>query len=467
MKIAFHGAAGTVTGSKHLLTLTNGKNILLDCGMFQGLGKETDRLNRTWGFDPSVVDYLILSHAHIDHSGLIPKLVKDGFNGRIVGTPATLDLAEILLFNSAEIQQSDVDFVNKRRKKEGKQPVEPLYNEGDVRRAIERFDPLAYNTPCELDEDIELQLFNVGHIVGSATVYLKVKENGKIRTLAFSGDVGRYGDPILKSPQRFPQADYILIESTYGDKRHGEAATYAVELKKHINETCIKKGGKLIIPAFSVGRTQELLFALNELSLRNELPAVKYYVDSPLSIEATEMVKKHPECFNKDVEQLLKADADPFHFNGCVYIKEVAQSKALNTTNEPCVIISASGMADAGRVKHHIANSIENKRNTILLVGYCEPQSLGARLKKQPDEVSIFGNRLKVRADIETIDSMSAHADFDDLSQYLSCQDAASVERLFIVHGEPEVQQEFRDRLLKKGFTDVYIPSLHEVVGLG
>ncbi len=297
MKITFHGAAEHVTGSKHLISLKNGKKILLDCGMFQGEGEFTAELNDTWGFNPAEINHLILSHAHIDHSGLIPKLVKDGFQGRIWATSGTTDLAEILLLNSAEIQQSDARFINKRRAKENKPPVEPLYTEEDARKSMQHFEVLSYNEPRKIDEDIEIEFYNVGHIIGAAMVYLTIKENGSYTRIAFSGDVGRYGDPILKSPQRFPQADFILVESTYGDKLHQEADTYANELKKHIEETCIGKGGKLIIPSFSVGRTQELLFALNELEENGILPPVKYYVDSPLSIEATEIVKKHTECF--------------------------------------------------------------------------------------------------------------------------------------------------------------------------
>ncbi|MDR1054461.1 MAG: MBL fold metallo-hydrolase [Prevotellaceae bacterium] len=467
MKIAFHGAAETVTGSKHLITLNNGKKILLDCGMFQGHGKDTNVWNRDWGFNPEAISYLILSHAHIDHSGLIPRLVKDGFHGKIIATPATTDLAEILLLNSADIQKSDVYFLNKRRAKEGKKPLEPLYTDEDVKHAMSLFTQLDIDTPYALEEEIEVTLYEVGHIIGSATVYLKIKEDDNVRALAFSGDVGRYGDPILNSPHKFPQADYMIIESTYGDKLHEVAETYASSLKRHILETCIGKGGKLIIPAFSVGRTQELLFALNELENKGELPKIDYFVDSPLSIEATEIVKKHPECFNKTVHKLMLTDYDPFLFNGLHYIQNVEESKRLNEYRKPCVIISASGMAEAGRVKHHIANSIGFKRNTILLVGYCESQSLGARLKEQPNEVSIFGDRFKVKADIETIDSMSAHADYNDLSQYLSCQDPDELQKLFIVHGEPEVQEIFRSRLLKKGYRDVIIPKRHEEIGLG
>lgn len=467
MRVAFHGAAGTVTGSKHLVTTSSGKKILLDCGLFQGHGKDNDVLNRTWGFEPSSIDCMVLSHAHIDHSGLIPKLVKDGFRGKIYATPATVDLAEILLYNSAHIQESDIAFLNKRRVKQGKKTLEPLYKEEDAKAAMPYFIKIPLGEQVEICEDVELCLYEVGHILGSSTVFLKIKENGKISRLAFSGDVGRYGDPLLKSPVHFPQTDYMIIESTYGDRLHDQTDTYASALKTHIEATCMVKGGKLIIPAFSVGRTQELLYALNELELNGELPPIDYFVDSPLSIQATEVVKRHPECFNKAVHKLMQIDFDPFAFKGLRYIDDVKDSKQLNDYQKPCVIISASGMAEAGRVKHHIANSVGNKKNTILLVGYCEPTSLGARLKQRPAEVTIFGERFKVRADVEEINSMSAHADYDDLCQYLACQDPDEIHQLFIVHGEPDVQEEFKRRLIKKAYRDVIIPQLHEQFTLG
>ncbi|MDR2383544.1 MAG: MBL fold metallo-hydrolase [Prevotellaceae bacterium] len=466
MKITFHGAAGVVTGSKHLIELNDGTKILLDCGMFQGHGKETETLNRTWGFNPSEINCLILSHAHIDHSGLIPKLVKDGFKGKIYATNATVDLTEILLYNSAYIQEADIIFLNKRRKKEGQPPLEVLYTEEDAKQSMSHFVSVAGSYPFPLRNDISLSLYEAGHILGSSTVFLRIKENGKVTNIAFSGDVGRYGDPILRSPQSFPQADYIIIESTYGNKLHQESDTYANELKKHIKETCLDKGGKLIIPAFSVGRTQEILYALNELEINEELPPIDYFVDSPLSIEATNVVKRHPECFNKAVIRLMKTDFDPFDFKGLHYVKDADESKRLNEYSKPCVVISASGMAEAGRVKHHIANSISKKRNTILLVGYCEPASLGARLKERPETIRIFGEEFTVRADIREINSMSAHADYNDLSQYLACQYPDEVKRIFVVHGEPEVQQEFSRRLRRKGFKDVVVPKMHESFSL-
>jgi len=466
MKISFHGAARTVTGSKHLISLNNGKKILLDCGMFQGMGKETDKLNRNFGFNPEEISYVILSHAHIDHSGLLPKLVAEGYKGKIYATPATIDVAKVLLQDSAFIQKQDITFLNKKRTLEGKPLLKPLYTEEDVFKTIDRFVPVHYHQALELEEGIIFELFDVGHIIGSATIYLTLTENSKITTIAFSGDVGRYGDPILHSPEAFPPADYIIIESTYGDRLHGPIESYTEELYKNIKETCLGKRGKLIIPAFSVGRTQELLYALNDLELDGRLPQVKYYLDSPLSTKVTDIVKKHPECFNRSMQKIMKLDSDPFDFEGLKYITDKRDSQALNVDHNPMVIISASGMAEAGRVKHHIANSIENWRNTILMIGYCEPQSLGARLKQLPSVINIFGNPYTVRADIKTIDSMSAHADYNDLCQYLSCQSPMDVKRIFIVHGEKNVQIEFKKRLLKKGFKDIEIPDRNQEFGI-
>lgn len=461
MKIAFHGAARVVTGSKHLLTLNNGKKYLLDCGMFQGMGQQTDVLNRNWGFTPAEVTHLILSHAHIDHSGLIPKLVKDGFDGKIFCTPATKELAGALLEDSAGIQEDDVKYTNKRRKAEGLPYLQPLYREEDAHRAMDHFVAVEYGSWFEVDENVQLMYTDAGHIIGSAAVHLKIKEDGKEVRLTFSGDVGRYGDVILRSPEVFPQADYILIESTYGNSLHDPAATTPDMLLDWIEKTCLRKKGKLIIPAFSVGRTQEILFALNTLEEERRLPDLDYYVDSPLSVAATEIVKSYPQYFNKTIQKILETDNDPFSFKGLKYIKSVEESKLLNYHDQPCVIISASGMAEAGRVKHHISNNIENSRNSILLVGYCEPHSLGGRLMAGAKEVHIFGVLHEVHAGIGVIRSMSAHGDFEDLSQFLACQDPKQVKGLFIVHGEYDVQQAFKERLLKKGFSDVEIPELH------
>jgi len=466
MKIAFHGAARTVTGSKHLLTLKNGRKILLDCGMFQGMGAETDILNRDFGFNPTEIDYLILSHAHIDHCGLIPKLVKEGYKGKIFATPATTDLAAILMEDSADIQESGLEFSNKQRARQGLPYLMPLYTIEDAKEAEKLFVNVDYDTWYKIEDGIEFCYTDAGHIIGSAVVNLRITENGKTTTLMFSGDVGRYRDIILRSPKIFPQADYILIESTYGNSLHDDANPTPDALLHWITHTCLQKKGKLIIPAFSVGRTQELLYSLNQLELENRLPPLDYYVDSPLSTKATMIVKNYPQYFNQKIQKILQSDSDPFSFKGLKFIKSVDESKALNYYKGPCVIISASGMAEAGRVKHHISNNIENSRNTILLCGYCEPHSLGGRLKLHPDHVNIFSQEYEVNAEIAEIRSLSAHGDYNDLCQFLGCQDASQVKKLFLVHGEYNVQLDFKQRLLKKGFTDVEIPERHYEIGL-
>lgn len=462
MNITFHGAARTVTGSKHLLELKNGKKVLLDCGLFQGMGKQTELLNAEFGFLASEINYLILSHAHIDHSGLIPKLVKEGFRGAIYATPATLALAEILLEDSAVIQRDDTKFINKRRAKKGLSPYAPLYDIADAALAIELFKKVEYNQWIEIDEEIAVLFTDAGHIIGSAAVHLKVKESANTTRITFSGDVGRYNDAILRSPAEFDQADYIILESTYGNKLHDEVVGIADNLEKWIRHTCIDKKGKLIIPAFSVGRTQEVLYALNQLELENRLPVIPVYVDSPLSREATELLKQFPENFNKQIQKIMETDADPFDFKGLKFIKTVEESKFLNELPQPCVIISASGMADAGRVKHHIMNNIENANTTILMVGYADPFSLGGRLMNGAKEVKIFGELYQVKAEVGVMRSMSAHGDYDDLCQFLACQNPLEVKTLFLVHGEYNVQQDFAKRLSRKHFADVQIPAMHQ-----
>jgi metallo-beta-lactamase family protein len=467
MKISFHGAARTVTGSKHLVSLKNGKKILLDCGMFQGMGKDTDTLNRTFGFDPASVSAMILSHAHIDHCGLIPRLYKEGFSGKIFCTPATKELVAVLLRDSAQIQQSDTQYHNKSSKVQGKPLAQPLYTIDDAVACLDQFVEAGYGTWEPVIEGVEVLFTDAGHIIGSAAVHLKITEDGKTRQLSFSGDIGRYRDVILKSPQVFPQADFIILESTYGNSLHEDVKTSIDHLLEMVTKTCIQKKGKLIIPAFSLGRTQEILFAFNQLELENRLPDLDYFLDSPLSLKVTEIVKNHSEYFNRHLQKIMKEDSDPFHFKGLRYIESVEASKQLNYRKEPCVIISASGMAEAGRVKHHISNTVENSRNGILMTGYCEPRSLGARLQEGRKEIEIFGVPHEINAEISAIKSMSAHGDYEDMFQWLACQDMKAVQKLFLVHGEYEVQAAFRDRLVKKGFADVIVPDLHSETGLG
>jgi len=461
MNITFHGAARVVTGSKHLIQLDNGTSILLDCGMFQGMGEQTEEMNDHFGFNPKKVDYMILSHAHIDHCGLIPRLVAQGYNGPIFCTSATLDLTRILLMDSAKIQVQDIAYSNKHRAKKGMPLLMPLYTEEEATDAMRLFKVVEYHQEYAITPQVKFHFADAGHILGSASVHLTITENDKPIHITFSGDVGRYGDMLLKSPQRFPQADYILLESTYGDSLHKQIGSIADELLEIIKHTCLEKKGKVIIPAFSVGRTQELLYALNSLELKGVLPDVPYYVDSPLSDKATQVLKEHPEVYNRTVSDLLKTDADPFDFKNLRFVQSTEESIALNDNPAPCVIISSSGMAEAGRVKHHIKNNINTNKTTILLVGYCEPNSLGGRLMRGDNEVFIFGEKFEVKAEVRSIKSMSAHGDYEDLLHFLACQDPQKVKTLFLVHGEYEVQQHFAHTLRAKGFLNVEIPAQH------
>jgi metallo-beta-lactamase family protein len=462
MKLTFHGAARTVTGTKHKLTLNNGTNILLDCGLFQGLGPQTDELNDHFGFDPKSISYLILSHAHIDHTGLIPKLVKEGFEGKIYCTPATRDLTEILLYDSAEIQTYEVEITNKKRAKRNLPPYEPLYTPFDVAASLELFETVDYDTWFNITEDASFIFTNTGHLIGSAAITLKVKENGKETTVAFSGDVGRQRSVLLPPPVPIQQADYIILESTYGDKRHDISFNVVKTLRQWIEKTCIEKGGKLIIPAFSVGRTQEVLYGLNQLSLEKRLPNVQYFIDSPLSLKATETIKKYTMDFNDRLQQVLTIDDDPFEFEGLKYVESVEDSRRLVDHEEPCVIISASGTADAGRVRHHINSVVGDSKNSVLVVGYCGEQSLNGQLLSGCKEVEIFGDPCEVKAEIGRMAGMSAHGDYDELSQFISEQDPEKVKKLFLVHGEYSVQKEFAAKLERKGYQHIEIPAQHQ-----
>lgn len=464
MKLSFHGAAKTVTGSKHLVTTLSGKKILLDCGMFQGLGKETYEMNAHFGFDPTEVDMVILSHAHIDHSGLLPKLVKEGFRGKIYCSLATYDLCEVMLADSAHIQMADARFVNKIKEKQGKKFINPLYNMDDVENTLPLFAPCKFNEKTLIDDEVSFTLIDNGHILGSAAVHLELNEDGMKTRLTFTGDIGRYKTQLLQDPKSFPQSDVIICESTYGDRKHDNVDNAAQQVLDAIIETCVNKKGLLIIPAFSLGRTQELVYTLNKLNLFGLLPNVRIYVDSPLSVNATEIVRKHKELLNQQVQDFCETRPDPFGFDQLHYIRSKEESMALNDIDRPCVIISASGMAEAGRVKHHIKYAIGDPKNTILIVGYAEPHSLAGKLRNGDIEVSIFGSPYRVKADVKIVDSYSAHADYEEMLEYLSCQNANMVKEMILVHGEPESLKAWKNHLHGRGFRSIHIPELHESI---
>lgn len=461
MNLQFCGAAQTVTGSKHLLTTENGKQILLDCGMYQGRGIETDPLNRNFGFDPNQIHSLVLSHAHIDHSGLVPRLVREGFKGKIYCTPATADLCEVMLLDSAFIQENDALHLNQRRAEQGLAPIKPLYTEADVRRTLSLIETVAYGETKVIDADTSFTFSDTGHILGSAAVHLALRQQQQHRRLTFTGDIGRPHDHILRSPEPFEQADYIICESTYGNRLHPEEVNQEQQLFEVIYDTCLQRRGKVIIPAFSLDRTQELVYALDRMKTKGMLPPIKVFVDSPLSVKTTKIMRENAQYFNDEIiSYMQKTDGEPFIFRDIYYISEVTDSKRLNQYKEPCIIISASGMAEAGRIKHHIANNIGDPRNTILLVGYCSPASLGARLKRGDTIVKIFGQEHAVKAQVHALEGYSAHADFSELINYLSCQDAQRVKQLYLVHGEPEPMQHFSGLLRQQGYADVQTPAL-------
>lgn len=466
MKISFHGAARTVTGTKHLVTLNDGRKILFDCGLFQGMGAETDDLNANFGFDPKEVSLLLLSHAHIDHTGLIPKLVKEGFTGRIVCTEATKDLTEILLYDSAEIQTYETEIINRKRAAAGQRPYEPLYTSEDVAQCLLQFETVPYDGWVSLDPALDVLYTNTGHLVGSAAITLRIKEGRKRTKILFSGDVGRYRSVLLQSPVEPPQADYIILESTYGDKRHDVRFNIVKTMREWIEKVCVQRGGQLIIPAFSVGRTQEVLYALNQLSLEKRLPEVLVFVDSPLSNKATQVIKKHVDQFNERLQNVLAVDDDPFDFPGLKYVESVEDSRRLVEYKEPCVIISASGTADAGRVRHHINSALHNPANAVLLVGYCGAKSLGGQLLAGAREVEIFNDPCKVAAEIGQVQGMSAHGDTDDLLQFVSNQVPEKVKGVFLTHGEHAVQKGFADRLSLRGFNRIECPTQHQEYSL-
>lgn len=457
MQIGFHGAAGQVTGSKHLISLDKGKRILLDCGMFQGEGPETFQMNAHFGFPPHTVDYLVLSHAHIDHCGLIPRLVAEGFKGKIFATAATRDLTAILLEDSAGIVEEEA---NERNQK-------PLFTMENVKQALGLFRDVKYNTPHTIEDGIELLFTDAGHILGSACVNLKITEGENTIRLLFSGDVGRYHSRVLRDPQPCPQADIILCESTYGDSLHQTRDEAEEILRAVILETCGLKKGKVIIPAFSVGRTQDLIYLLNKLDFEKKIPAgTEVFIDSPLAIDATEVVSRHQECFDEETLAFMKVDPKPFDFDSLTFVKRVQDSIALNDYKGPCVIIASSGMMEAGRIRHHLVHTLGDERNTILINSYADPDSLGGRLKAGDKEVEIWDKMFDVKADVIVMDALSAHADQNELLRFLSSQDPAKVKHFFLVHGEEEVRDVFRQKLMEKGFSNIHLPERGEVMDI-
>ncbi|MBR1426327.1 MAG: MBL fold metallo-hydrolase [Paludibacteraceae bacterium] len=468
MKIQFLGAAGEVTGSKHLITTEKGKRILLDCGMYQGKGMETDADNRDLGFDPQSIDCVILSHAHIDHSGLIPYIYRLGFRGDILCTPATRDLCALMLQDTAYIQAQDVRWYNKKMDRLHKPKIQPLYDINHAERCMHLFRTVSYDRPFRVCDGVMVTFTNSGHMLGSAIVNLEIEDAGQRKRIAFTGDLGRLKSHILCSPQEFPQCDYLICESTYGDRLHDDTLVTEEQLLGIVRETCVYKQGKLIIPSFSVGRTQEIVYVLNKLYNDGSLPQIPIYVDSPLSVNATQVFKMYTDLLNEDVRDTMRFDPDPFGFNTLHYITDIHESKALNHSDKPCIIISASGMLEAGRVKHHVANHIDDPACTILLVGYCTPTSLGARIQ-DPNRrfVSIFGYDHRIRAHVTKIEGFSGHGDWREMIDYLTRSlRVENVRGTFIVHGEKQAEEAYKDHLYEAGFRNITIPRRGDEVQL-
>jgi len=465
MKITFHGAAKTVTGSQHLLEV-NGKRILLDCGLFQGRRKEAFELNRNGFCAGKDIDCLILSHAHIDHSGNIPCLVKRGFNGDIICTSATRDLCAVMLMDGAHIQEQDVAFINKLRRKNRQKEFEPLYTKEDVVAAMDQFVGISYNRKREILPGVHLTLVDAGHMLGSANVILDIHDQEQDRDLrlVFSGDIGRSGIPIINDPAVLSEgADILIMESTYGNRQHPPYPESERELKRIVNDT-YRRGGTLLIPAFAVGRTQQLVYALHKLFLQRDIPNLPIYVDSPLATRVTDIFRLHPETYDSEIREFLLKDnhSNPFGFDTLRYTQSVEDSKELNFLRDPAIIISASGMMEAGRILHHLRKRISDKKNTILVTGWQAPNTLGRRIVDGEETVRIFGEEFALKAKVETLTGFSGHADRDGLLAWAGAMQKKPA-RTFVVHGEEDAATALAESLRQElGFLRVEIPEPHQ-----
>jgi metallo-beta-lactamase family protein len=466
MRIQFLGAARTVTGSMHLL-MVNGSRILLDCGLFQGRREESFERNRNLPLQAESVDTLILSHAHIDHSGNIPSLTKAGFEGNIYATPATRDLCSAMLRDAGHIQEYDALYVNKKRARQGLPPVEPLYTVEDATDSLRYFISVGYDRPLPVGPGVKLTFRDAGHILGSAITLLDLEEGNQRIRLAFTGDLGRKGMPILRDPSLVEDVDYLIIESTYGDRLHDPVEIADQELRDVVVNT-YRRGGRVIVPAFSVGRTQELVYALHRLTRARDIPELPIFVDSPLSVNVTEIFRLHPECYDEEINQFIAAGngRDPFGFHRLTYIRSVERSKELNFLREPAIIISASGMCEAGRILHHLKNNIEDQRNTVLIVGWQAPDTLGRRLVERQAVVKIFGEEYRLHARVETINGFSAHADRAELLEYAQQMEPRRLKGIFVVHGEESASLALADGLRDIGAKQVAVPRPGDVVEL-
>ncbi len=464
MLVYFLGATRTTTGSMYLLEI-NGQRLLLECGMFQGRRGESIERNRNFPFDPRQVDAVVLSHAHIDHCGNLPNLCRQGFEGNIFCTFATRDLAGIMLEDSAGIQKDDAAFVSKKRAKQGLPPVEPLYTAAEAEQALRQFVTLNYDRPFQVLDGVTVTFRDAGHILGAAQVVLDIREAGRKFRYLFSGDIGRGDDDILRDPQPVSDVDYLQVEATYGGRDHSPRVNAEAEACRLVCDT-LKQGGKVIVPAFSVGRTQQMVYTLHQLTDAGRLPRVPIYVDSPLSVNATEVYRLHPECFNDDIYRFLREKANPFGMENLTYIREIAHSMKLNDLKEPAIIISASGMAEAGRIRHHLKNHIGDARNLVLFIGYCAEHTLGAQILAGRSPVNIFGEPHVVRARVASIDAYSGHADRTELRHYIESL-TGDLKIISVIHGEESQCLAFAETLREmKPRAQVVVPQYKETVSI-
>jgi len=462
MRIHFLGATRTTTGSMYLLEVGQ-QRLLLECGLFQGRRGESIERNRTFPFDPKQIQAAVLSHAHIDHCGNLPNLCKHGFEGSIYCTFATRDLASIMLEDSAEIQRADAAFVSKKRAKQGLPPVEPLYTATDAEQAVRQFVAVNYDRPINVADGVTVTFRDAGHILGAAQVVLDVRENGRQFRYLFSGDIGRGNDDILRDPQPVEGVDYLQVEATYGGRDHSPKGHADDEVCRLVCGTLEKKG-KVIIPAFSVGRTQQIVYTLHQLTLEGRLPRVPIFVDSPLSVNATEVYRLHPECFNDSIYKFLREKENPFGMENLTYIREVALSMKLNELKDAAIIISASGMAEAGRIRHHLKNHIGNPANLIFFIGYCAEHTLGAQIMAGANPVNIFGEPQPVRARIATLDAYSGHADRTELQRYVESV-TGDIKKISVIHGEESQCLAFAETLRRlKPRAETAVPSRGDVL---
>jgi len=461
MQLHFHGAAQEVTGSMHLIEI-NGKRILLDCGIYQGKRSLAYERNLNFPFEAASIEAVVLSHAHIDHTGNIPNLVKQGFAGNIWCTVGTRNLSTYMLMDSGGIQEQDAEYVNKQRARAGEPPIQPIYTRADAQRSLGQFIAVGFDRTVHVADGVDVTFHQVGHILGAAWVSIDLHEldTGKRWRLVFSGDIGRAQSMLLRPPTRPDVADILILESTYGDRLHESVDASSKALRDVVNATA-KRRGKVIIPSFAVGRTQELVYALNKLDESGDIPVLPIFVDSPLAVEATDVFRMHPEAWNDEVQRFVVEDhkRNPFDDPNIEYVRDVRRSKQLNNFNQPCIIISASGMAESGRILHHLKNNVGDSENTVLIVSFQAENTLGRRLKDGEKEVRVFGEDHTVRAQVASIEGYSAHADQAELLQWADGLDRAQLHGLYLVHGEPPAQTVLADKLRAQGFDNVKVPA--------